>query len=434
MASTQYTTIVYLLRDCPFDNTYQHTLKAMPQADKLTWLKDNCTYTEAKDKKTGLMMVKLDSSSDSGTLRLEVDDDRAFGYNYCYIDFNGKGYNTFCFITGCRYINDGKNGTGNNTSGLYEFDLEIDLLMTNILDDLQLKTCFVERMHAKNDAIYGNIEPEPISISEHYLVDSKDVIVENSNGNERKTFHPAYARCVVGIADAEHTDYQNGVLSGVTLYQFSVNDPASISNIKTLLRNHSGEDHEKDIVIMYMFPGYLITDYYNQGVSGEGVYISGSKNNVSYQNLILPSVRPYNQILRENYYEPKNKKLYSYPYRYSVLTTHEGNEVLLRDEFFAQGKNNRMARMYISVAPSPTLKVIPVEYGTAAYSQLGNWEGEGWNYALTITNFPMCSWAYSAYDQFIASSFLYSIKRAGGLKNYLADFQHTGERMLSDLF
>lgn len=436
MASTQYTTKVELFQDCPFDNTYEHTLQATTLQNKINWLEANCTYNANEDKFDDLMYIKIDSSSDRGTMRLKVKDMKAFGYNYCYINFLLKGYTYFCFITGCRYINDANTGqTAASSEGIYEFDIEIDLLMTNLLNEAQLRPCFVERQHSKTDKLYENLEPEPIAIPEHYKVKTTDVIYKRAEDvygpgipADMHSFDVYYSALVIAVADAEGWQVQmDGVYMPVTLYYVSMNDPAASTQIRTIFRNHSGLTHQRDIVACYMVPKFLIDDFYHTGSSTDGQCINNNKYVPTTVELALNPVDNYNTYGgKYANLTIKNNKLYAYPYRFSMVSTHEGNDVMLRDEFFANRASAKL-QMYFTVTPSPVLRIVPKDYA--------NEQGlEADNCTLTVNNFPMVPWAYSAYDQFIADSFLYKVKRAGGLKEYAADFQHTAERLLSDLF
>lgn len=435
MPSTQYTTKVELFQDCPFDNTYEHTLQATTIESKKSWLEANCTYNAAEDKFDDLMYIKIDSSSDRGTMRLKVKDMKAFGYNYCYINFLLKGYTYFCFITGCRYINDATAGQSTSTEGIYEFDIEIDLLMTNLLNEDQLRPCFVERQHSESDKMYENLEPEPIAIPEHYKVKTTDIIYKRAEDQygpgvpaSMHSFNSSYAALVIAVADAEGWQVQmDGVYMPVTLYYVSMNDPGAGDQIRTVFRNHSGTDHERDIVACYMVPGCLIKDFYYSGEGPDGQCINNNLYVPTSVELALNPVGDYSTYGgKYTNLAIKNKKLYAYPYRFSMLSTHEGNEVMLRDEFFANRSNAKLS-MYFTITPSPVLRIVPKDYA--------NEQGlEADNNVLTVNNFPMVPWAYSAYDNFIADSFLYKIKRAGGLKEYAADFQHTAERLFSDLF
>lgn len=429
MASTQYTSIVEMFIGCPFDNSYEHSLEAIPLADKKTWLETYCTYDATKDKFENLMLIKLDTSTDLGTIRLAVENTRAFSYNYAYIKNANSGFEGFVFITGCRYINDEK--TGQTTKAVYEFDVEIDLIMTNLVNNGQLRTCFVERMHATSDLRYENIVPEPIAIPEHFKIRSTDLIRKRAEEvygpgvpADQHSFDPAYSALVIAVADAEGWQVQmDGVYMPVTLYYVGMNDPGASTQIRTIFRNHSGTDHEKDIVACYMVPKFLISDFYHTGSATDGSCVNNNKYVPTTVTLDLEPVYEY-RFGGSGYYEPKNKKLYSYPYRYSVLTTHEGNDVLLRDEFFSSRADAKV-QMYFTVTPSPVLRVVPKNY-----ANLKDLECE--NCALEIGNFPMVPWAYSAYDRFIADSFGYKVKRAGGIKGYLADFVKAGSRYQDD--
>ena len=158
--SNQYTSIAELFTSYPFDHTYTHTLEPMSIANRLSWLESNAGYTVSQDRFTQLMLIKLDTATDKGTLRLTCLDSKAASYNYAYINNKNGAY--FCFITGYRYINDATQG--NASTSVYEFDLEIDVLASYVLSSSQLKDCLVARQHVEEDVITYQLVPEPLTI------------------------------------------------------------------------------------------------------------------------------------------------------------------------------------------------------------------------------------------------------------------------------
>ena len=92
---------VKMYKAVPFGPDYTHTLAA-GIGGKTSWLDSNCSPTTY----TNLMHIKLDTTTGKGTIRLEVPDSEATLYNYCRVESKNPVY--FCFVLGCRYINDGK--------------------------------------------------------------------------------------------------------------------------------------------------------------------------------------------------------------------------------------------------------------------------------------------------------------------------------------
>ena len=396
--SSQYTSIAELFTSCPFDNTYAHTLEPMSIANKLSWLESNAGYNASQDRFTQLMLVRLDTSTDRGSLKLTCLDSKAFSYNYAYI--NNKNGQYFCFITGCRYINDAT--TGNVSTSVYEFDLEIDIMMTYLLSSSQLKTCMVARQHAVQDPIYGNLVPEPVSIN-NYLRKNWTDLTEDMEFNGTKTM------AVFGVMDPDTSRLIDRVYSGLSLRGFYMNDPFGPFNCREWLKTHAGDE---DVIFGYMIPKSLLDDFYTidwtATQNGKAApEITGLAGN--YITLSLPALDENIDV-----YTPKNKKLLSYPYKYRIVTDGNGTNLIFKNELWNNAANQKL-HVYFNASPTPAIRVVPYDYDNARKinGNIITYEhSENRDMVLTINNFPMISWNYSAFEQWLSRSLLGSTAKA----------------------
>lgn len=390
--STQYTSIAELFTAYPFDNTYAHTLEPMSISSKLSWLESNAGYNSAQDRFTSLMLVKLDTSVDKGTLKLTCLDSKAFSYNYAYI--NNKNGSYFCFITGCRYINDATQG--NTSTSVYEFDLEIDLLMTYLLSSAQLKTCMVARQHAEKDTIPNQLVPEPVNVSNYKKLNWTDI----TNDYELKDSYGSMP--VFGLLNQEtEGELLDNVFSGLSLRGFSMSDPFGITVLKNWLKQHVADE---DIVFGYMLPKSLVEHFYtidwaatDKGVSAPKI-TSGAHTPIT---LSLPA-----KPTTVDGYEPKNKKLLTYPYTYRTVTDGNGSAIILKHEQWAHS-NSQKLNLYFTASPTPSIRIVPVAYENTGSSTFDNMDT-----VITINNFPMVSWSYNAFDQWLSRSLIGSTAKS----------------------
>ena len=84
-------------------------------------------------------------------------------------------------------------------------------------------------------------------------------------------------------------------------------------------------------------------------------------------------------------WQPKNNKLYTYPYCFFIGTNNEGTTIEYKYEYFSAPVTFRMV---CDFCPNPTVAMIPENY----MQEIADSE-EDFSHALTITNFPQCSWA-----------------------------------------
>ena len=139
-------TDVYLFRDMPLDNSYDHTV----------WFDSVAAQTAAflaYSNKSHFTDISY-QRSDPGKMRLQGNPDTYMNYNYMMYRnaaYSEKWY--YAFIKKVNYIND-------NT---FEVEFEIDELQTWLFS-LSLQPCFVERETAATDNPGDNVVAESLDI------------------------------------------------------------------------------------------------------------------------------------------------------------------------------------------------------------------------------------------------------------------------------
>ena len=398
--SNQYNSIAELFTSCPFDNTYAHTLEPMSIASKLSWLESNAGYTASQDRFTQLMLVKLDTATDRGTLKLTCLDSKAFSYNYAYIHNKNGSY--FCFITGCRYINDATQG--NTSTSVYEFDLEIDVLMTYLLSSSQLKDCMVARQHAEEDVITYQLVPEPVTIVNYKKLNWTD-LTESYNLKDGANAMPVF-----GLLEPDSgSGLLDGVFSGLSLRTFSMMDPFGISSAKAWLKQHAGDE---DVIFGYMLPKSFVEHFYSIDWSATDKGVAAPKVEGKLADpitIVLP-----NTPTTVDGYEPKNKKLLTFPYTYRTVTDGNGSSITLKNEQWTRPGTQHL-HLYFVASPSPSIRIVPKAYENSVQNNGGTIvtpTNETMDVVLTINDFPMVSWTYSAFDQWLSRSLIGSTAKS----------------------
>ncbi len=388
MASTQYVAKITLYKSVPFDNTYQNTLRPATIATKKAWLDEYYVPNE----KTALMYPKIDTTTGRGTIRLEVTDTLAEDYNYCYIN-DGKGHERFCFIHGCRYINDGKAGETVMTSSVYEFDLEIDLMMTFLLSNNQFYPTPIDRHHASSSKFNNKRIAEDLPIGTPYVNEIKQceefdtndcwaVIVYTPILNDEGEYGDSgiYMETFLGIPNGTHS---------------IIFDPQNVQAAADYL-NDGRIKSPSQILAIYMLPKALIYSSYD----GHPTELFNQMNTIK-MNWIVFSDKP--GTLDE--YTPRNSKLLYYPYSFARLYNDIGNFSDLKFEDWGKFVNGYIVQLQGSITMPVSIKASPLlyngmtaEYEGHAYYLLDN------SKTVEISNYPLGSVASDSYAAYIAQN------------------------------
>ena len=440
-------TTVKLLQGCHIDSDYNHTI-FFPDVNAQTTFMQSLvavnygTYNNQMYQRVG-----------DGVIRLQVLADNIYGCNYMM--FQNTNYGTkwfYAFIDNIKYVND--NAT--------EIHYTIDDMQTWYFD-YELGSCFVEREHVVSDRIGENIVAEPFP-NLPVICDSETVIAYTKPDTEPElqftclilytpqtdavpigqqiltttvTGHPSnsavedptqysnwhddstgktYVYTFVEsendmagvVANKLYAGYnyltfplyfRNETINGVTKNLSDVTKINVIRAIQTLI------SAKCTIIDMYQLPTQMIK-VTNGQLDFENALLTSStqkktvKQSYSFKQNIVDATTA-NQTIT---YEPKNKKLYTYPYKYLVVSNHNGQEKTYRWEFFkTAGSTNTghnrtaSATFYLQSAPlpKPTLSLVPYTYRNITYDY-GN--------ALEISDFLKTTWSTDSYTEWKAQS------------------------------
>lgn len=332
-----------LLRDCPLDDTYDHTIYFNSQGDQYNYF-----YGLRKFVFTGQSYTRVNR----GYVRLEKKSDDLYDCNYLMFQNTSYGNKWFyAFITSVEYVND----------EVCEVRFEIDHLQTWHFD-YTLKECFVEREHSATDVIGENTVPEGLEQGDYII---KDVTATSGVPGVKKIV-------VVSTLDAAGDDRQGQMLSGVYsgLRYIQFNDAPGVNSYILFLTQNNKVDAIQQI---YMCPFEADEDGFASG-----------NFNIEKSNSLSG-------------YSPRNKKLLTYPYQ--VLHVHtDTNSADFKYELFTG--NQCTFSWNATIAPTPCIELTPRLYKTDDGTSLTpNAEDR-----LTITDFPQCAWTNDTYKAWIAQN------------------------------
>lgn len=319
-------------------------------------------------------------------LQVQATLEEARSWSYLYFR-NGTGKYYYYFINQVEYKND----------NMVELTLEMDVIQTYLFD-FQLRPCFVERQHTTSDNFGEHTLDEGLEVGE--LTES---LARNWNNLSDMcilvlaTINPNYANTDKPV-DALGYMYDN-VFSGLTVWAVESTDWADWSSQLNRLTEKGFID---GIVSMWMYPKNCVV------LGGENAWGDDSLCKVvqscKYANEKFTYETSNTSVAN---FEPKNKKLLCYPYRFLYVSNNQGGSAVYRFERFGDPANIQFL-MKSSISPDATVKMYPSSYngvagvynpnGVGMVSQ-GNYE-----HGLSLGNFPSCAWDADVYKLWLAQN------------------------------
>lgn len=349
----QPNTNIRFLKNCPLDNTYDHTIYFASVTEQTDYFIGLTKYFY-----NDLTYIRLNK----GTLKIQRKSEDLYDCNYLMYQNTSFGNKWFyAFITSVEYVN-------NNTS-LVTF--EIDDMQTWFFD-VTLEQCFVEREHSTTDTIGSNLQPEPVSLGE---------LTTNGYSTSGKMETPNVILCTnVGLdGQAVYGGMGGGVYNGCEFLSTTGVSDNAIKEIQQYIDSYDTfEKLNQSITACFMYDR-AFSDTAQGGLSknNPATYtISKSKN---YDNL--------------DGYVPRNNKLFTYPYNYMLVTTDSGDSIELKYEFFS-GSNCQFT-MQGSLSANPQILLDPLNYmGCSRYR----------NARLVLSGFPQCSFNIDSFKAWLSQT------------------------------
>ena len=273
----QPSTEIRIRQDIPLNKSYEHTV----------FYKDAETQATEFLKFEKYMLTDYSyQRANLGTLRVELKYENLYNCNYLMFKnnaFEDKWF--YAFITGVSYVS-------NEVSEIY---YEIDVMQTWCYDYSFLKT-FIDRQHSATDGLYENTQPEGLELGNVYDFIAR-VGLYPLNGVDDN-----FLILATTSPDGAHPRPRvtNGAL--FSLYTIIGNESEAISNLKTYIDNGL----ESNIIAIYTCP-------------------PSSK-------LTIDKTFKRKQTIGE--YQPRNYKLFTYPYSFICAYNDLGQEMELHYENF----------------------------------------------------------------------------------------------------
>lgn len=273
----QPSTEIHILQNIPLNKSYEHTV----------YYKDAETQATEFLKYEKYMLTNYSyQRANLGTLRVELKYENLYNCNYLMFKnnaFEDKWF--YAFITGVSYVS-------NEVSEIY---YEIDVMQTWCYDYSFLKT-FIDRQHSATDRLYENTQPEGLELGIVYDFMAR-VGLYPLNGVDDNFL-------ILATTSPQGAHPRPRVTSGAlfSLYTIVGNESEAISNLKSYIDNGL----ESNIIAIYTCP--------------------------PSNKLTIDKSFKRKQTIGE--YQPRNYKLFTYPYSFICAYNDLGQEMELHYENF----------------------------------------------------------------------------------------------------
>lgn len=350
-------TYIRLIKNCPLDKTYDHTIYFESEADQIAYFKNTLE---------GIPFTKQSYQRyDRGVLHIQEKAENLYECNYLMFQNTAFGNKWFyAFVTSIEYVN--------NVSSRVTY--EIDVMQTWFFA-YTIGDSFVEREHSLTDNIGENLVPESLETGD-FFVDKLTVPNCPFTAGEYNVI------VVQGTNKLKVNDeYQavvSNVFSGLDFTRY-----ATPSEAYDALKAINDEGKSDSVVAVFMIPkvfwgGSSVTDF-----SATNAVLNVSDGLSS----------PYNDSF--DGYTPDNKKLFTAPYFGLIGISSSGDEHRFAYEYF-ENPNAPMFGMSFSIGASPEAVLTPYHYKGV--------NGANYNEEMVCKDFPQCAYATDTFKAYIAQN------------------------------
>lgn len=358
---------VYLL-SVPLEKDYSHTLYFSSASAQQS-------YFSGKVKKT---FTDFSYQRKDGVIRVPAHVDTLYSVGVNYVMYQNPDYGNrwfYAFITGMEYKND----------EVTFATIKTDVLQTWLFD-IKINPCFVEREHAASDEIGEHTVEEGLELGEYQC-----------NLHSMSGYAGDHLSIVIGVtktADGEnvHGKLYNSMYSGVRYYAF---DEADYEGVNEFLTEYDTDGAGEAVTCMFLAPRPIAPVSEDHIVPNSAVtkdyYINGSETAGSV-------MKDFSRLDLEGY-EPRNKKLLTYPYRYLLVGNNAGASVPFRYEWFRNYNTGAVIdpvfRIEGVLTPGCSIRMLPLYYAGAYIND---------EHGVNMGKFPILNWTSDIYTNWLTQN------------------------------
>lgn len=331
-----------------------------------------------------------------GILRIPEHIDTLLSYGCNYVMYRNMEYSDkwfYAFIEDMEYINDGRT----------DLKIRTDCIQTWMFN-IKVNPSFVEREHAATDEIGDHTLEEGLETGEYVLND----ITKFTYGSNLSVVIGVNKVLAEGGAGYIGGSLYNGVYSGLLYYVF--ND-TSANDINEFIKAYDEAGAGDAIICMFLAPDVLAANP-EDGKIHNGEQLPGS---AAPDTVVIN--KPFDradfqwgrEIVHEfsknniDGYEPRNKKLMCFPYRYLLASNNAGTTVPYKFErFYVESEDGKKTlyeptfAIYGVLTIGCSVRMMPLCYNGIKTEN----EDEG----ITMGKFPAVNWSSDAYTNWLTQN------------------------------
>lgn len=372
-------TDIYLLENVPLDNDYKNTI----------WF-DN--QTQQANYFMGKAVQRFNNQSyqrvGNGVLRVQVLADNVYTCNYLMFKntlFGNKWF--YGFIVGVEYIN----------NAVTEITYQIDVMQTWHFN-YTLGKCFVIREHTATDGFYEHTIPEGLNVNYYVtMTEQKSEFFDDYVAVVMSTLKTDGSNVVDNGSDEDNQTRDGDVNPGLQAMTGKILDNVwcgtfirgyrNIEDYGEFFTKVSSKGTQDGVVCTYMVPAKFIEGY------EDGSPIIDIKSDPPNSTLST-TVQKWKGTL--DGYQPRNRKMYIYPYCYLLVTSFTDSQ----EYHFERFKHDVcIFTERCTLLPNPVGMTWPRDYE--------NGMDDRWSslpYSVKISNFPICAYSIDSYKAWYAQN------------------------------
>lgn len=258
------------------------------------------------------------------------------------------------------------------------------------------RACYTIREHVNDDTIGLHTIPEQFETGD-YIMLSEPVKLNNYDTGSYICMAVSEMIPEVDVETSADKKTINGIYTG--LYYLIFTDP---SNCTDMIKIYDKKTKADAIVSIFLVPKRFAVSESAQVVIGTAEEIKFSfllpKETDSFVTLVESIDIDLNTSLG-GFYVPKNKKLFTFPFNYLVLTNNAGTDIPLNYEDFID--NTPSFKVIGSITPGCSIRCVPLNYKKVADS---NGSMNSYNYGIQGAKLPVCAWASDTYTNWLTAN------------------------------
>lgn len=360
------------LLNVPFERDYKNVLYYSSRAHQ--------TETLMAMTVPGKVFKDFSYQRKDNCIKIPAHIDSLWNCNYCmYQNANYTDKWFYAFITHMEYVND----------GLTKVYIETDVYNTWCFD-INIKASFVEREHSKDDVIGENVIEENLETGEHIC---NYTYLDNRTGVNDMYIILAVTKNPNG--DRVMGNQYGGVYSGIGYYAFDAGNDKVNEKVTEFVEKYDSDAAGEAIYSMFLFPKVFIGDK----LAEDGGVPSQTGASVYNINLAVPYTL--------DTYEPRNNKLFTYPYQFLQLSNCQGGSATFKWERFMNFQEGVQFGVYGTVTPGGSIRCVPVRYNhinnrPSDPNYIGDMQCD--DYGVNLGKFPICSWNTDVYTNWLTQN------------------------------